>query len=599
MSERPRIEPGLIAAITAGAPARLQKALDKDPQVAERWTWEATGNSWGVTTESGETVELRPDAGGNLTDAGQIQCSCLLAPRCLHLMAVLSRLPLGEGSTAAAAAPAADPAPADGATAPLAGEQARAALALEQGAGQLLEVGASAAGVRLQADLLRAVHDCRCAGLHRAAGAGTRLVRGIRDLLEARPEFRLGTYAADLLELLEVTAALRQAADAGVAPAVALLGHARRAYHELGNLRLHGIFCEPVLAGSGAAGVQTTLCGSDGRLYTVSDVQPGDPGRARATYERGVRLGETSLSHRELCREGLFVQGATVSADGRLGSGAGVKAVRAEAVPWDAEPVASLFAVPIAEQLRRAYAALALPVTEQPAGSSLLFLRGKVLAAAGPALLITLAGEQDELVVRCLPAHDHAELGIQSRLVLLARAPGLELKMIGRLRPEQPRSLTLLAIGPWSSTADVALELPAGWKGRCNLGLDVIQASHLRGLLGRPVEVRTGATEVARPDPLAPIRRRWQRLALGGRPTLPPEAQAALEREARWLEQRMLRTGAQLLRDLLGGALAGERTLTGERRRVDPASLARAYLAAGLYQRACAHHLEEQSWLDH
>lgn len=601
---RPTIDPGLLAGLSEAAPRRLVRSLDKDPALAEHWRWERSPD--GVTTvatESGETVTLRPDAAGTLASPDQVSCSCLLAPRCLHLLAVLTRLE--PTALAEPAGPAASPgsAPADRAEGPgemaLSADQRRAARSLYRSGVELAAMGAGAAGTIVQAELLRAIHACRGASLPRAASAGLRVLRSIRDLREERPEFRLSELARDLLELLEVTRALH-GHDEDPAPCSAearYIGTARRAYREIGHLRLRGVFCEPVIAGAGASGVVSYLCDDDGQLYCVADLQPGEPSRARGAYDRGVRLGETSLSHRELCREGLFLQGATLSTDGRLGSGASVQAVRAGESTWSAPELGKLFEVPVPEQVARAYAAAALPLVERPAGSDLVLVHGVVLGAAGDALLVRTG---EELLLRYVAASDHSQLPIRDALRFLARAPGLALSLVGRLSLEQPRTLALLAIGPAPELegADRArsLELPAAWRGRCNLGLDALQASHFRPGLSAARELDAPPAG-ALPDPLAGLRRRIQRVALGGRATLPPEASAELEREARRLGEAMLPTAAALLRALHRGSVACARTLTGTRRDGDPELLARAYLAAGLFERAASRTLQEQAWL--
>ncbi len=601
MSDRPRIDPGLLASVSESAPRRLVKSLDKDPALAERWRWtRAASGAVTVATEGGETVTLSPDPTGTLLRAEQVSCTCLLAPRCLHLLAVLTRLEPSEESAPAAAGGeplvAAEPAPPrEGLE--LSAEQRRAARELYRAGVELLGLGANAAGTVVQTELLRAVHSCRGASLPRAASAGLRVLRSIRDLREERPEFSLPELSRDLLELLEVARALGgDGAEARTAAVPAsYLGTARRAYQGIGHLRLHGLFCEPVIAGAGASGVVSFLCDESGQLYSVSDVQPGEPARARGTYDKGVRLGETSLSHRELCREGLFVQGATVSADGRLGSGASVQAVRAVESVWSAPAPSGLFATPIAEQVARAYAAAALPVAERPSGSDLVLTRGVAL----------LVKTSEELALRLVAASDHAQLPLREVLRLLARAPGLALSLVGRLRLEQPRTLALLAVGPAPEgqlllpevDPSRRLELPAAWRGRCNLGLDALQATHFRPGLVAPRELAAGSLGAPLPDPLAGLRRRLYRIALGGRAALPPEAGAELEREARRLGEAMLPTAAALLRALQRGAVACERTLAGRRREGDPAELALAYLAAGSFERACSRSLQAQAWL--
>src|SRR6185437_7945307 len=118
----------------------------------------------------------------------------------------------------------------------------------------------------------------------------------------------------------------------------------------------------------------TYVCDGQGRVWTISDVMPGDAARARAAYDAGVRMGDTSIAHRRLCREGLFVQGATGSRDMRLGAGASVKAVRSGQTAWSDGGPRALWEVPLEAQIERAYAALALPGAARSAGAMLLFV---------------------------------------------------------------------------------------------------------------------------------------------------------------------------------------------------------------------------------
>ena len=98
MSPRPSIDAGLAAAVLGGAPARVTKRLDAAPAAAEDWTWtEAPDGSWTIEA-GGEQVTLQP-VGGSITAAGQLTCTCLLSPRCFHLLATVRRLePEGPSS---------------------------------------------------------------------------------------------------------------------------------------------------------------------------------------------------------------------------------------------------------------------------------------------------------------------------------------------------------------------------------------------------------------------------------------------------------------------------------------------------------------------
>lgn len=143
---RPSISPGLLADLTAAAPARLVKKLDATPTLAESWTWTA-GDSWTVVTDTNETVTLRPENGA-LSAPAHVACSCLLAPKCLHLLAVAAVLPVADSAAqevplvsetpAAAAAPVA--------TVTLSASQLAAVALARRAAERLLAEGARAPG---------------------------------------------------------------------------------------------------------------------------------------------------------------------------------------------------------------------------------------------------------------------------------------------------------------------------------------------------------------------------------------------------------------------------------------------------------------------
>ena len=601
---KPTIDAGLLAQITNAAPGRLVRKLDKQPTLADAWQWSSEGETTTtVLTDRGETVTLQARQ-GTLDDDAQIRCSCLLGPRCLHVLAVLTRLELASGDHPGADDADCEPEPAGGGPQPgaaqqvqLTAQQQQAARRIWHSAAELLEVGAVAAGAVLQAELLRAVHDCRATGLHRCASAGLRLVQGARDLREEQPEFRLADLHADMLELLQVAAALGGAGEPGAGEpeagevSASWCGTARRAYHQAGGLRLFGLLCEPVLARSGYGGVATYLCDAGGKLYTVVDVVPTDMQRANATYQQVTRLAEAGLTHQQLCRQGLFVQGATASADGRLGAGRSVKAVAAGDAPWTAEGPAALWSVPLADQVRRAYAELDRPLQERPAGSDLLFVQATVAGSDGPALVVVTP---QQLPLRCVAATDHRGSHAADNLELLARAQGLRLLLVGRLHPGQPRTISLLAAGPGAEQGDASLRLPPEWGGRCNLGLDQLQPSQVQGLARTAEPITRGTRQVS--DPLSPLGRRLQRLTLGGRATLPPEALAATRREAARLQRRMMPGAAQQLQRLHQAALETERSVSGTRRRADPALLARAFLCGSRYYRVATRALQRSSW---
>ena len=434
----------------------------------------------------------------------------------------------------------------------LAPEQAEAArLAWAVGA-ELVRGGASAVGEVQEADLLRAVHACRATGLHRLGTAGVKIAASVRALRRDRPEFALATFTADLREWLTVARALGGAGDPPAETLAPFVGTARRAYASVGELVLHALFTEPIIARSGYAGVVTTFADGDGRLYSLGDVQPGSPMMAVYAYDGVPRLAGLRVSHRRLSRQRMRVHNATASEDLRLGAGAAVVAETTGPSPWNEGPAGALFD--------------ATSPAQRP--GDVVFLRARVRGAHADALVVeTSSGD-----VALVPPSDHAELAFRDNLQLLAGAPGLALRVVGRPVAGRRRTLQVIAVGGDEAPR---LALPSDWLGRVNLGLDRLKPHHVPGG-GTPVEV----DREVELDPTEPVRRRIERMALGGRATLPVDANDRVEREARALEGEQMPTGARVLRGL---AIAAQQR--------DPHALALAWLAAATWERAAVRSL--------
>ncbi|MGJ6968267.1 hypothetical protein ACSDR0_40800 [Streptosporangium sp. G11] len=231
------------------------------------------------------------------------------------------------------------PAPVSG---PNAGQVA-AATGLWEAAAGVLAGGVPGAGAVPQAELLRAAHTARVAGLHRAEAAALRVVRELRAARARHDGHRLADLVAALRELL-LTAGGLAAAD----PDPALVGTARRAYRQGEGLRVYGVCREPVISATGYGGVVTHLVAEDGRQFSVADVRPGGPARARGAATATVALGAAALNHAQLARGGLLISGATISPDGRLGAGRGVRANPVAGLSWSEGPLTALFARPLA-----------------------------------------------------------------------------------------------------------------------------------------------------------------------------------------------------------------------------------------------------------
>lgn len=600
---RPSIRPEVAAEIAARVAARLVKKLDEDPGLAERYTWTSEqSGAVRVTTDRGEVVTVEAP-GGEVSSAAAVRCSCLLSPKCLHVLAVVARLPVFGGAPVPGGAspePSAQSEPTAQLEArgpvevdPAQRDAARRAFA---SASDLLAGGAQAAGAIAQAELLRAAHALRVAGLHRAAHAALRVVQMVRDLRDSKSEFSLGGLALALEDLLKATLLASSTGSLDRA----WIGIARRSYDPVGALRLYGVFVEPVVTASGFAGVATYLADERGRLFTVSDVRPGSPSRAAATYHGGASIGDAVLEHRALCRAGLFVQQATASADGRLGSGAEVRAVRAGGVGWDEAPIAALFTAPIEAQLERAHAWQSEPELERRAGGDLLFLRGTIAGSTPQAVLLLVDSPGSPAMVKGRPGSRHRELLYITNLRRLSGAVGLEVSLIGRLRPRDPGAIALLALAPRAPPEGrlqaPAMTLPADLGARINLGLDPIPGAFLAagGTDGQRLD--GAAAEPAEPpdpmNPLIPLRRRLDRIALAGGSTIAAEVMAAVEREANGLERCMMPGGAAALRALAAAAIEATRG-----RGVDRAErLARAWLEAAIYEGAGTASILREAW---
>ncbi|GGP73660.1 hypothetical protein ACWDY7_24230 [Streptomyces calvus] len=575
----PPVVPSVTAELVAALSPRLRKRLDAGVTKLLARPVTRDGDSVRIAVDDDTDVVLHAP-GGTVTGADAIHCGCLLAPDCLHRAAAASAAPVADDPPADApagttptgdeptAAPETEPAdgtaqtdgtgPADG-TAPAGIETATdvqrvAARAVFDAAGAVLEAGADGAGAVLQAELLHAAHTARLAGLPRASAAAVSVVTGVRAARSADPGHRLADLTGALAEALGVAHRLPDATGDDL---TGLRGTVRQPYRPDGSLRLYGLFTEPVLTATGYAGAVTWTADADGRLYTVSDVAPGGPARATGAADRAVRIGDTSLTHRELSRAGLAVSGATVSPTGRLGAGAGVRAVRAAGASWHAEPLDRLWSVPAADQVARAL----------DGGPDLLFLdvtlAGTVRGTTGDCLLADCAG----VPLRLVTAHDDPSLPYRDNLRLLAAARGSRLRIVARLAP-----------GPLPRVLLLATEHPTDPTARVDLGLDRLQHADLpAGAVASPAADVPAADE----PPLHLLRRRVHQAVSGGRRVLALGGGAS--GDGARLRRLGLGTAGDLLDDLHAAAADRSRDSFGRLLPADTARFARSWLAAALY----------------
>ncbi|MFE7183054.1 hypothetical protein [Streptomyces erythrochromogenes] len=625
-TELPPVAPEVLAEAVENLTARLRKKLDDATAgCADTAVREADGS---VTFRFGEDalVTLRPGPAGTVTEAGQATCTCLLAPRCLHRAAALGAAPLADaappepepavtaGSEQATAAGAAESAGADAsaetasaevcsavpggpaeAVPALTAAQLGAAAALWHAAAEALAAGVTAGGAVVQAELLRAAHTARLAGLPRAEAAALRVVRGLRAARERRTAHRLGDLTGSFRELLHTAGFLASgAADP------ALTGTSRRAYAAGGSLQVHGLCREPVLSATGYGGVVTHLLAPDGSRYSISDVRPGGLARARGAGRASVALGGATLDHAGLARGGLRIVGATVSAEGRLGAGRGVKATPLPGAPWTDGPAAPLFARPAAE------AVAALLADSADAADTETTLIGCDVVVVGPAgdHLLVREALPDAPLLRLLPAHPHPELPHTENLRRIAAYPGLRLRVLGR--PDLDRAATLrpVAVGPVPGEP-YTLRLPEEWLGRADLGYERLQGEHFpprdtAAPATGPGPVPGPASDA--PDPLADsplwrVRRLLETGVAGGRRAVAEAARGTAPLAAYGPLRRAGLTGAADLATALA-AEADRRPRDAFGRLADPSpdGYAWAWLAAATHLAGAERSLVAASW---
>ncbi|MEU3279995.1 hypothetical protein [Streptomyces antibioticus] len=621
-AELPPVAPEVVAAAVEGLTARLRKKLDAAIESYAALPVTAAGGAVRVRCGEDAEVTLTPGPSGAVTDAAQAVCGCLLAPRCLHRAAVLGACPVADAEARTGPAGPAEEDEQDGsdgpgpmtpdsqgdpaadsdetpAPAPPTPAQVTAAAGLWAAAAAVLAAGVPAAGAVPQAELLRAAHTARLAGLHRAEAAALRVVRGLRGARARHDGHRLADLVANVRELL-LTTGLLAAAD----PDPDLVGTARRAYRPGGGLRVHGVCREPVIAATGYGGVVTHLVSEDGRWFSVADVRPGGPARARGAATASVALGSGTLDHARLSRGGLLISGATLSPDGRLGSGKGVRATPVPGLSWTSGPLAALFARPLSEAVaaRLAGPAGRDPERSEQAARELIGCDVVLVGAAGDQLLareLTPGRPDGEgLLVRLSPANGHPDLAHTANFRRLASRPGLRLRVLGRLDPDRAATLRPLAVGPVPD-GESTLRLPPEWQGHADLGYDRIQGAHVPPPEELPAVGGVGAVP---PDPLAQaplwrLRRLVEVAVSGGRRAVAEPARDGGRGDG---GAALRRTGFRAAADL-SAALSAEadrrgRDVFGRTAEADPDRYARAWLAAAVYLTGTERALVQATW---
>ncbi len=315
---------------------------------------------------------------------------------------------------------------------------------------------------------------------------------------------------------------------------------------------------------------------------------PGGVGRALGVADRAVRLGESAVTHRELGRAGLAVSGATVSPDGRLGAGKGVKAVTARGVAWTEPPLAALWETPPYEQATRALRSTSRYADPDGGGSDLLFLdvelRGAVREPGGTCLLAWCEGDGggDGVSVRLTVADDDPALAHRDNLMLLATAPGTRLRIIGRLVPALHPRLALLACSH-----------PTG-EGTVDLGFDRLRRADLPVPDARAHPAPPGPGDSGAHSPLHLLERRVEQTVPAGRAALGMLGDVSAE--TRRLRAGGLPTAAGLLAALCASAARRGRDPFGRLLPADTDGFATHWLSAARYTSAVSESLCAAAW---
>ncbi|MGW4425217.1 hypothetical protein [Streptosporangium sp. NPDC004631] len=535
--------------------------------------------------------------------------------------------------------------------------QVAAAAGVWNAAVAVLVAGVPGAGAVLQAELLRAAHTARLAGLPRAEAAALGVVRGLRAARARHDDHRLADLVSALRELL-LTSGRLAAAD----PDPTLVGTARRAYRPGGALRVYGVCREPVISATGYAGVVTHLLAEDGRWFSVADVKPGGSARARGAATAAVALGTAGMNHAQLARRGLLISGATVSPGGRLGAGRGVRATPVPGMSWSEGPLAALFARPLDEVADALLSGGAwsdpqtAEETERPVGCDLVIVGaegdrllarrlpaggsgaggacGEPVKAArkepgeapsggevsrkepggasagwaqaweerpGGASAGRAEGTAEGPLVRLVPASSHPDLAHVANLRQLASLPGLRVRVLGRLDPGRAATLRPLAVGPVPGDGPT-LRLPAEWLGHADFGYDHLQGSHLppRDVCPPWAEETTAAVDPVTGSPLWRVRRLVELAVSGGRRAVAESARGgdSLTQRAS-LRRAGFETAAELVGVLTVEADRRSRDVFGRLVDADGDRYAWSWLATALHLTVTERALVQASWHDH
>ncbi len=593
--KRPSITPSFLSELTGSVPSRLLKKLDKKPELADGWRWTSSDDEARIETESEAVVTIRAAV---VAVEADLACTCLLAPRCLHRLAVATRLPLAgaedQPATDADAADGAaldDPASDDRALlAPSAvtdGER-RAARCARAALASMLSAGVRGAGATVQAELLRAIHDAREAKLSRLAAlllVTLSRTRAIRDGEPVRVEEVLAAAAEGL--------ALAWRFEDEDAVTLVDRGLARRTYREMPPTALWGLAAMPIWTKTGYSGVVTWLVDKAGTVFTAHTLTPAD---GRGGSAQLALLQTASLTHAEASRGQVMLQHGTRSFDRRLGAGKRVLAVVAGKSSLFEDPAAKLFEVPVRAQLERFWAEHDRPVVLRRAGWDLLAADATIAGSAGDDELAIVVEGQTLRALR--PTSGGAA---RDSWRLLTEAAGARVRIVARLVAERERAVTLVSVahrGHDPERWDVGFdETQLATRSQRHGALrDLLDAARTASSSAGDARPRSALPEELSRHPWTTLERIVAQAGQGGWRTLPASREPELRADQATLRGLGLNHGADLLEALRRAALPRGRHHSGRLLAPDPESFAAAITASKLYLRALAEARHREVW---
>lgn len=618
---RPKISAAFFSQLVEQSPGRVRKRLDSSPGIANQWVWTSESQEWEIRTGE-ETVRLHPgnQAEGSLSRLDEVTCSCLLSPRCFHVLACCSVLEIltqpGEGREDSVIGVAPPDGEADGDLAGTPGvlsghsaekrvtEVADGTRAVARSAveslEQLLRIGARNSGLLLQTDLLRVSHLCRASGVVTLSNALVSIVEGIRRIRAQSDEADAVTLRNDLVQALWLALCVCRM---NPIPA-GMLGQLRRSYAEVEVRKVQGVLAEPVLTRSGFAGVSVLLQDvHQGGLYSINEIRPGDSNLVQQAYLGGIELGGVMAEARALCRGTYSVQGLMASSDGRLSKGKNGKWGRAKPLVGE-ERSRGQFNMSLSAQISTLRRWLEVASDLRPPGWDLLEVTGLILGARGGSLVVAL--DDGAGIWRFDMPLDAPQLEYRHNFRVLAQCAPMRLRWYIRLKLEATRVGAALAVrndaGPFPGheLEGVRLDLPEDWNGVANLGLDRLERHFAIGIQST-AEVPWGQEAAVLPEDsskfVQSIERRLIGITLGGLESVPALGSKTLQRDCGQLRRLGLACGAGLLEQLSKQAHAEEEASAMKRRKRDDGGcdagldVAPAFLACAKYIEAFQHSL--------